>query len=402
MNFFQKLFRSRKKNKYERDNFLEEQARTRYAGLDEERVVRSNPKDDAEAYKYAMELCEQMSSVSHELEDTRSEYQVVTNYLNDIQMLENLSDEQKAPILECAGRVASLDKERSEFLETERRLSETQFAQMQAVEDELPDIVRRLKVNEADLDKAKRNLSALEGAKLEYAMLKSDAEHRQKTLRKMSVYLLTIFATMAALFVILRFLLQQDTQIAMMVSAALAAVLAVYILIKYQEAGQDIKRADVNRNYTVTRENQEKIKYVYIKNAVDYTCEKYHVRDSRDLTYIYEQYQEEVREREKLCQTSNELEYYLQQLVKLLRELHFYDAQVWTNHANAIIDSREMVELKHDLITRRQKLRARVEYNINTLTDMKKETLKCVRGMGVNSPNAQLVIKRLEEIRVPG
>ena len=39
------------------------------------------------------------------------------------------------------------------------------------------------------------------------------------------------------------------------------------------------------------------------------------------------------------------------------------DCEVWLYQANAIIDSREMVEVRHRLILRRQKIRERIEMN---------------------------------------
>ena len=396
---FSKLFRSKSKNKYEREDYEEEQARTRYASLDADVLSRPEPlRDDTSSQHYVVDLCEQMIDASRELESTREEYQLVTNYLNDVQTLEDMPKEQKAPLVEYATHVAKLDTQRSEFLQTEHKLSETQFAQMQEAENELPDVIKRLKANETYLDAIRKDLSYLEGEKLEWSMLRSDARHQQKVMRKMSVYLLSLFAAAAVLFAILALVLRQNTQIPMMIAAALVAVLGVYILVKYQNAGQDIRRADVNRNHAISLENHVKIKYVNIKNAVDYTCEKYHARDSRDLEHIYELYQEEVREREKLRKTSDELEYYSRQLVLALRERHFYDASVWINHANAIIDSREMVELKHDLIARRQKLRSQIEYNINTIAEMKQEAMRYVSSLGTNGPQVQQIIHKIEEI----
>lgn len=363
---------------------------------DEQRASRPFAADSEEAQRILIELCEQMVDVSHELGAVRQEYQVLTNYLNDVQKLEDMPGEQKAPIVECASHVASLDKERSEFLETERRLSDTQFAQMQEAEDEMPDIVRRLKANEHDLDVIRKDMSRLEGEKLQWTMLKSESEQNQRMLRKLSIYLLSVFAALTVLFGLLAVALKHNTQIPMMVSAALAAVLGVYIFVKYQDAAASIRRAEASRNRAVSLENHVKIRYVNAKNAVDYTCEKYHVRDSRDLTYLYEQYQEELRELEKLRRTSDELNYYMDRLVGLLRRENLYDAQVWTSHANAIIDSREMVELKHDLITRRQKLRARIEYNINTIADMKEEALRCAEATGAAGQQMQQIVRKIE------
>ena len=63
-------------------------------------------------------------------------------------------------------------------------------------------------------------------------------------------------------------------------------------------------------------------------------------------------YQEEAREKETFRKTSDDLDYYTQNLLQYLTRLRMYDTRVWLTHANALVDSREMVELKHELCTR--------------------------------------------------
>lgn len=401
MGLLNRLFRRRKK--YERDEYDEEAASTRYASLAEEKP-RTEPEPlrriwRSEDNQYdVVDLCEQMIDISRELEDTRSEYQIVTNYLNDIQIIENLTKEEKAPLIDCATRVAKLEKERSEFLKTEKRLSETQFAQLQAEEDELPGIIRRMQANETYLDAIKKDMSYLEGEKLQWSMQRSEGRGQVRLMRKFSVYLLAVYATLSVLFLILGFVTGHGSRVPMLVGTALAAVLGVFILVRYQDAVKDVRQAEVNKNRAVTLENHVKIKYVNIKNALDYTCEKYHTKGSKDLSHLYDLYLEEMRERERQRQNNDRLEESTRELIASLQERHLYDPKVWENHANAIIDPREMVELKHDLITRRQKLRERIEYNITTLSDMKKEILGNMDQLGANGPYVWDILRKLEDI----
>ena len=55
-----------------------------------------------------LDECEQMIEAAKALEDTKSEYKVVTSYLNDIQLLEDMSDEEMAEIRRAAENVVSL------------------------------------------------------------------------------------------------------------------------------------------------------------------------------------------------------------------------------------------------------------------------------------------------------
>lgn len=374
-----------------------------YADLEEnegEIEEELNLPDKEQAKHYAIDMCDQMIKAAKDIEDTKAEYDLVTSYLTDVQIIEDLTEDEKKPIADCAAHVDRLGKERNEFLKTERRLSDTQFAQMQEEEDDLPGIINRLKSNEAYLDTVKKDLSFLEGKKLEWKMVKNDAVRTQRVMRKSACYLFLCYFTLMAFAGIVSWYFERDLRLAMTILSLIAVLLGGYILIRYMDATSDIRKSNVNRNRAISLENHVKIKYVNIKNAVDYTCEKYHVRNSYELSYVYEQYQVEAKEKEKFRETSDELDYYTKTLLQYLNRLRMYDAKVWLNHANAIVDSRELVELKHQLITRRQKLRTRIEYTKRTIVNMKKEALSNVQRMGEVNPQLLQIIRQIDKMNL--
>lgn len=392
--FLSKIF-GRRKEKYDAQDYDQSE----YAKLQTESIVEElNLSGEAQAKRYVIDLCEQMIAASRELEDARSEYDLVTYYLTDIQIIEELTEAERAPILDCAMHVAKLDRERNEFLKTKRKLTETQFAQMQEEEDHLPGIIRRLRDNECYMDAVKKDLTYLEGQKLQWAILRNESVQAQKNLGRAARYLFVLTVTVFAMILAGAWYFQFDRALPLTIAAFVAVLAGTYVLVRYQDAAKDIRRADVNRNHAISLENHVKIKFVNIKNAVDYTCEKYHTRNSQELEYVFEQYQDEAREKEKFRKTSDDLDYYSKSLVQYLTRLRMYDARVWINHANAIVDSREMVELKHNLIERRQKLRARMEYQIQIISDMKKEARRNIDRIGNCGPQIESIIRKIESI----
>lgn len=368
-----------------------------YARLETENIVKELKRSDTVQTKtYVVDLCKQMVQASKEIDDIRSEYQLVTNYLTDIQILEDLSDDERKPIVECATHVAKLEKQRTDFLKTERRLTDTQYAQMQEEEDNLPGIIRRLQTNEKDMDVLRRNLAILEGKKLEWTMQRSESERMQKITRTAACYLFAVIVTLFAFVAILSWYFQKDLQLVLTILGFVAVAAAVVILVRYQDASRTIRQTEVNRNHAITLENRVKIRYVNTKNAVDFTCEKYHVHNARELDELYGKYQEEAREKETFRKTSEDLEYYTKAFLQYLTRLRMYDTRVWLTHANALIDSREMVELKHELISRRQKLRSRAEYNRNSIRQMKAEVLKNMDKVGNNAYQVEQIIRKIE------
>lgn len=378
-------------------DYDEEYDQSEYATLQTENIVTElNQSETAQTKNYVVDLCEQLINTSNDLSDAKEEYQLVTNYLNDIQVIEDLEDEIRKPLAERAAYVAKLEQQRTDFLKTERRISDTQFEQMQEEDEHLPGIIRRLKSNETYLDAIKKDMAYLEGKKLEWTMQRNSAVKIQKAMRQAAIYLFVLFATIMALFGILSWYLKTDLTLPMTIAAIIAVIYGGYVLIQFQNSTRSIRQADVNRNHAITLENHVKIKYVNIKNAVDFICEKYHVRNAYELQFLYEQYQEEARDKEQFRKTSDELNYYSKSLIDYLHHLRLYDSRVWINHANAIVDSRELVELKHNLLTRRQKIRSRIEYSIRSIEEMKKEVIKNMDQMGNQAPQILDILRKIE------
>ena len=60
--------------------------------------------------------------------------------------------------------------------------------------------------------------------------------------------------------------------------------------------------------------NKVKIKYVNMTNAVDYACEKYHVRNGKELEYIWECYMDAVKQK-KFEQNSDDIDYFNNRMI---------------------------------------------------------------------------------------
>ena len=346
---------------------------------------------------YVIELCEQMIDISKEMEEVRQEYENVTAYFNDVSIVEGLEGEQKELLVDVATNVSKLAKARNDYLNAEHKISDEMFSLLDDNEAEIPGIIKRLQANETYLDAIKRDMNRLSGEKIEWSVLRQECEKEQKMLRKMSYTMLYVFGTIAIIVAMLSLTFRWDL-FPLMVVALLATVAGSYIVLRMQDRAKEIKKCDVNLNHAIALENRVKIKFVNIKNAIDYTCDRFHVNNSMELTYNYEQYIEACKEREKFRQTSEDLEYFNGRLVRVLSGLHLYDAKIWLNYANAIIDPREMVEVKHDLFGRRQKLRSRIEYNLSAIEDMKKEVEKYINRMGEKEEQIRTILNKIDEI----
>ena len=312
---------------------------------------------------YVLDHCEQIIESARELGEEKKEYEIVTSYLKDIEFLAELPDEQKAPIREVTENILKLNQERDQYLNMSKKISDSQYVMFEQMEPEIPDVVRRMRENEAYQTTIKHDMAYLEGEKMQWTLLRSDLMHEKYVLRIASYIVFSAFFLLLILLFVLQAGFSVDITWGWIILAALAAGSGFFIFIRYQNDVAGISRAELNANHAISLLNKTKIKYVNITNAVDYACEKYHVKNARDLEYQWEQYVEEAKRKERYMRTNDDLDYYNSKLVKLLEEYRLYDAKAWVDQPLALVNTNEMSEMKHTLLVRRQKLRARIQYN---------------------------------------
>ena len=107
---------------------------------------------------------------------------------------------------------------------------------------------------------------------------------------------------------------------------------------------------------------------------------------------------EAVKEREKYQRTNDDLEYFNARLLRELAQYQMYDTKVWLTQAVALVDPKEMVEVKHGLINRRQKLRSRIEYNVGIMMEQKKEAEGMLDKVGDMKPQVQQILVAIEQL----
>ena len=344
------------------------------------------------------ERCERVMENAREIDDGKKEYYIVTSYLNDIELLENLAPDQAEEIHKAADYVAKLNLARDQFLNTSKKISDAQFQMIQRQEEQIPDAIKNLRANEEYQAVVKRDMQYLEGEKQEWEIQKKDLRRLRRRMRRDSFLLLFGAATAAVLLLVLTIGFSYELRYAWMGVIAASLFGAAYIVLRLESSRRDMQQAEVNINYAITLLNKVKIKYVNITNAVDYVHETYHVRDSREFEYQWDLYQEAMREQEKYRKTNEDLNYYYEKLVRLLRKCKLYDARVWIEQPQALVEQKEMVEIKHNLLVRRQKLRSRIAYNLDIVKKERQEIDRMMKNYRKNDPALLSLINSIDKM----
>ena len=105
---------------------------------------------------------------------------------------------------------------------------------------------------------------------------------------------------------------------------------------------------------------------------------------------------DEINARAKDEKLKEDLEYYYNKLTKMLKDMNIRDPEILTRQTQALIDPREMVEVRHALIGRRQKLRERLEYNREIAEKAQKKIKDLAKAYPQYSQEIAGIVKRYE------
>lgn len=313
--------------------------------------------------EYVRNCLEKIADASKELENLTFEYNMVTTYLKDMEEIEALPEEEAEELKACAKKVELLQSSRDDYAYRKRRMSDERFHQMERMIDEVEEGCEKLKKAEEYQELIKKDLSRLEGEKHAYLYRKSELMGAISDTKGMAVICITALGLCFVLLLLLQFILEMDTKAGYLITAGVAAIVLTIVYVKHTEARRELKRVELGINKIILLKNKVKIRYVNNTNLLDYLYLKYNVSSAEELEKLWKNYHEEKEEREKYRRAELELDYNQQELIKILKRYQINDPAIWLHQTEAILEHKEMVEIRHNLIIRRQSLRRRMDYN---------------------------------------
>ena len=308
------------------------------------------------------EYCVQYEEATENRLQAEHEYEAVMSYLADIQKIDDLGTEQRSEVEALAGNIIRLNEERMRFQEKDdQSISPARFLQMERYEQEVESSLKTLKEQEQYRELINRDVRNLEGEKGVILYEKEEAEMRIRFFRKLSFALIII---VCAVFLILMYLMQKFGVVLMipiLVTGTLAMAMAAYIITSVRKLKRELAIAEAKINRAIQLLNKVKIKLVACVSAIDYVYEKYGISSQRELEYLWDQYYKVKVKRAEYRKNTELLERYNAALVECLQRFGLKDAEVWVYQPEAIMDAREMVEVRHHVNERRRKVKERVE-----------------------------------------
>ena len=328
------------------------------------------------------ELCEHLVDAAYHIEDQRVEYDALGAYYDDIIRIEQMPENLRRELNDIAAKIEFLERNQEAFKQLKVKLSDEKYRVISKYENDIPVTMKRLAELETRNGAIKRDMEHLENEKDSQDYYVSEAEDRQHYLRSiaLSVSIMGVIA-----FGIIFWMYQAyDFAIEVTCMGTLFAITVIYAILylRYRNESYEIKLSQARKKKAVNLLNKVKIKYVNNVSTLDYIYEKYKVRSLRELESLWEQYNMLLSETRKFQHSIGDMRVYYDEMERVLRDVDVKDPYVWTQQTRALLDDREMVEVKHDLNVKRQALRSQMEVN----ETIRKRCLDKMKQMVVDEP----------------
>ncbi len=357
MGFWKDLFLKAKESLSEDDTY-EEEPQVYVVGSDN-----VNLRDEYERRRYIESLLQQVADATEQVDEYNSEYRTINSYLKDVEELEFIHGEDKQKLAEYAGNIVHLSVDKKRYEEKKDRMSDEDFDRMDRLYDESDEGAKKLREAEKYQELIRADLRRLEGEKQACIFRKDESDTRMNNLRGMARISLITIAALIVILLIMQLGFELNARVGFFMTAGAGAIALTAVYMMYLDASREKVRASRSLNKVILLQNRVKIRYVNNTNLLDYLYMKFGITRAENLEVLREKYMQEKAEREKIREDMKELTYSQEQLVRILRRYKFYDPMIWLHQAGAIIDPKEMVEVRHALIQRRQRIRKQLDFN---------------------------------------
>ena len=326
--------------------------------------------------EYVRGCLEQIAEASREVENLQHEYQVVTSHLKDIEEIEALPENESRLLMECAKRIDTLERQQSGYKERKNRMTDEKFYQMECMEEEVQEAYEKLEKAEEYQNLIKRDLRRLDSERQAYGFRKIELRHLMKDTRSMTIVCATAVIFCLLLLLVLQYAFSFDVKIGYLAAEGIGALAITAIFLKYNDAVRELSQVESGISRLIRLQNTVKIRYVNNTHLLDYLYMKYNVKSAQELGRDYKQYLEEKDERHNYKRAEIELDSTQQELLHILRRYQVKDPMIWLYQTQALLDKKEMIEIRHNLIIRRQSLRRRMDYNKEVIAGKAKAEVK--------------------------
>lgn len=369
MGFLGRLFRKEHKDIVDSDLIIK---KVEESNKEVRRGLRLNT--TAERIGYVKDNCEVITESTRQISEAKAEYQLVTSYLTDMQKIDLI--QQRERLEDAARKIINLTKERNKLKNKSSILSDKQYHLFEQYELQIPKELPMIKDGEEYQVIIEQDIKHLERERKELSQEQEDIFSKQAFLKGIAITTSVIIIILFVLFALLSSYSGANYTAPFLMTVLMGMGSALYIFLEARKNASAIRLVQSKQNRQIMLMNKVIIKSVNNRSYLDYVYSKYAVTNYSQLKALWEEYVRVKDESRRYLNNTELLEFYHKELISELQKYGIADSEIWIYQPTAILDPKEMVEVRHRLNVRRQKLRERIDMN----SKQKQEALEAIKA----------------------
>lgn len=353
------------------------------------RALRLNT--NTERISYVKDNCEIILESDRQTEEAKVEYQAVTSYLADMQRIDMIPEDQRENLEEAARKIISLSKDREKLQRKSSILSDMQYRLFERYELMLPKELPAIKDSEQYQMMIDQDMMHLEKEREALDDQEEEIVSKQSFLKGIAVTTSVVIVLLFLLFALLSFYTEASFTIPFLLTVLMGMISTLYIFLEARKNESNVRLVQAKQNRQIMLMNKVKIKAVNNRSYLDYAYSKYMVESYEQLRASWEEYVRMKDEARRYQSNTELLEFFHNELIHELKKHGVVDSEIWIYQPTAILDNKEMVEVRHRLNVRRQKLRERIDLN----QKQRKEAISAIKGIITNYPDSKEEAEKL-------
>lgn len=326
--------------------------------------------DVEDSKRMVKDCCEAIREIEYQRDAARAEYDKVSARLEDIQYIDQITGEERETLLSVCKRIMNLTQERNQYKNRSLTITDAQMRRFEPYEDVLAAEVKKMYDGEMYQTAIEGDIEKLEEEKRKLHKQQKQMIENQRALKKMAKILIALIVSLFVLFVVIYYALDTDMTYPYLGTILLAAISATVIFVESNRNRVSVAVTGRKINKAIGLLNRVKIKYINNRSLLDYNHEKFHVGSAADFEKKWHEYCRAKEYERKFQENTKQLQLAENKLISLLEERLVAEPDIWVSQTLAIVEPREMVEIRHALNVRRGKLRERISYNESARTSM--------------------------------
>lgn len=322
-----------------------------------------NFRDEEQRSRYVLACLEQIAEAQMETDRLTAEYAQVTSYLADAEEIEALPEPEMQQLEKNARTIRNLEQEIETFLGRKNRMSDSQYHALRSQEQTVAEGIEKLREAEEHSGRIRQDLRKLDVERQAHAFRRRELVSMCENYRGMAVIFMAALLLCLAVLAVLQFGFRMNAYAGYYIAVTVAALAVIAVSIKYLDAQRELGKIRRAESRLIQLQNTVKIRYVNNTNLLEYLYLKYNTESAEKLAGLWELYLQEKEERRQFAKAQDQIEQCQELLVAQLKRYRLKNPERWMDQTAAILDRREMVEIRHDLIQRRQALRKQLDYN---------------------------------------